>query len=60
MFFPAFFGCSVCIEDITWWREDMNIMRANKILFSPLENNTHIFKLRCNVLLIDQLLFGIK
>ena len=52
------------IEDITRWREDMNLFssgktifyeqaqRVSKILFLPRENKIHIFKPPCNVLFI--------
>ena len=53
------------IEDITWWREDMNFMfewqeqyltseRSGRvrILFLPREHKIHIFELTCNVLFI--------
>ena len=47
-------------EDITQWREDMNVMsewqeqdltsERSEILFLPREHKIHIFKLTCNVL----------
>ena len=60
------FACfsTTFIEDITRWREDMNLFssgktifyeqaqRVSKILFSPRENKIHIFKPPCNVLFI--------
>ena len=54
------------IEDITRWREDMNLCSSGKtrtishsfaaltreILFLPREHKIHIFELTCNVLFI--------
>ena len=53
------------IEDITWWREDMNFMfewqeqyltseqgKQVNYLLSPREHKIHIFELTCNVLFI--------
>ena len=54
----------VYIEDITWWREDMNFIssgktifyeraqRVSKIYFLPRENKIHIFKPPCNVFFV--------
>ena len=49
-------------EDITQWREDMNVMsewqeqdltsERSEILFLPREHKIHIFKLTCNVLFV--------
>jgi len=44
------------MEDITWWREDMNFIfewqEQYLILFLPREHKIHIFEPTCNVLFI--------